>query len=47
MDKIMQNKRDLKTSEQSLFRLKKKFIKVPSLLMYYLTKLDDVIKSGF
>ena len=31
------------TSDQSLFRLQSKFIKVPLLVMYYLTKFDDVI----
>ena len=30
------------TSDQSLFRLRKKLRKIPSLVMYYLTKLDDV-----
>ena len=31
------------TSDQSLFRLQNKFRKVHSLVMYYLTKFDDVI----
>ena len=31
------------TSDQSLFRLKNKFRKIPLLAMYYLTKFDDVI----
>ena len=31
------------TSDQSLFRLQNKFRKVPLLVMYYLTKSDDVI----
>ena len=31
------------TSDQSLFRLQTKFRKIPLLIMYYLTKLDDVI----
>ena len=35
------------TSEQLLFQLKNKFGKIVLLLMYYLTKFDDVIKSGF
>ena len=35
------------TSDQSLFRLQNKFRKIPLLAMYYLTKLDDVIQSGF
>ena len=33
------------TSDQSLFRLWKKFRKIPLLAMYYLTKFDDVIQS--
>ena len=35
------------TSDQSLFRLQNKFRKIPLLLIYYLTKFDDVIKIGF
>ena len=35
------------TSEQSLFRLKHKFRKIPLLVIYYLTKFDDAIYSGF
>ena len=31
------------TSDQSLSRLRKKFRKMPILVMYYLTKFDDVI----
>ena len=31
------------TSDQSLFRLQNKFRKIPLLVMYYLTKFDDVI----
>ena len=31
------------TSDQSLLRLQTKFRKIPLLVMYYLTKLDDVI----
>ena len=31
------------TSDQPLFRLRKKFRKIPSLVMYYLTKFDNVI----
>ena len=33
----------LGTSDQSLFRLQNKFRKIPLLVMYYLTKFDDVI----
>ena len=35
------------TSDQSLFRLQNNFRKIPLLLMYYLTKFDDLIQSGF
>ena len=31
------------TSDQSLFRLQNKFRKIPLLVIYYLTKFDDVI----
>ena len=31
------------TSDQSLFRLRNKFRKIPLLVMYYLTKCDDII----
>ena len=31
------------TTDQSLFRLPNKFRKIPLLVMYYLTKFDDVI----
>ena len=31
------------TSDQSLFRLRNKFRKIPLLVIYYLTKFDDVI----
>ena len=31
------------TSDQWLFRLRNKFRKIPSLVMYYLIKFDDVI----
>ena len=34
------------TSDQSLFRLQNKFWNIPLLVMYYLNKFDDVIKSG-
>ena len=43
MDKIIKNKIGPGTSDQSLFRLQNKFRKVPFLVMYYLTKFDDVI----
>ena len=38
-----QNEEGLETSEQWLFRLRNKFRKIPLLVMYYLTKFDDVI----
>ena len=31
------------TSDQSLFRLQNKFRKIPLLVIYYLTKFDDVM----
>ena len=31
------------TSDQSLFRLRNKFRKIPLLVMYYLTKFDGII----
>ena len=31
------------TSDQSLFRLQNKFRKIPLLIIYYLTKFDDII----
>ena len=41
MDKII--KKGSGTSDQSLSRLQNKFRKTPLLVMYYLTKFDDVI----
>ena len=35
------------TSDQLLFILQNKFRKIPLLVIYYLTKFDDVIQSGF
>ena len=35
------------TSDQSLFILQNKFRKISLLVMYYLTKFDNVIQSGF
>ena len=35
------------TSDQWLFRLPNKFRKTPLLVMYYMTKFDYVIQSGF
>ena len=34
-------------SDQSLFRLQSKFRKIPQLVMYYLTKFDDVTQCSF
>ena len=47
IDKIIKNKKGPRTSDQSLFRLRDKFKKIPLIAIYYLTKSDDVIKSGF
>ena len=38
-----QKQKETGTSDQSLFRLQNKLRKVPLLVMYYLTKFDDVI----
>ena len=35
------------TSDQSLYRLQNKLKKILLLVIYYLTKSDDVIESGF
>ena len=35
------------TSDQSLFRLQNKFRKIHLLVIYSLTKFDDIIQSGF
>ena len=35
--------KDLGTSDQSFFRLQNKFRKIPLLVVYYLSKFDDVI----
>ena len=35
------------TSDQSFFRLQNKFRKIPLLVLYYLTKFDDVIQRDF
>ena len=42
-----QKQRGPRTSDQLLFRLRKYFRKIPLLVMYYLTKFDDVIYSSF
>ena len=38
-----QKQKGIGTSDQSLFRLRNKFRKITLLVMYYLTKFDDVI----
>ena len=49
MDKITKNNKGLviSDSDQSLFRLQSKFGKIPQLVMYYLTKFDDVTQCSF
>ena len=41
-----QKQKGPETSDQSLFRLRNKIRKIPLLVMYYLTKFDDVIIKG-
>ena len=38
-----QKQKEPGTSDQSLFRLQNKFRKIPLLVIYYLTKFDDII----
>ena len=38
-----QKQKEPGTSDQPLFRLQNKFLKIPLLVMYYLTKFDDVM----
>ena len=42
-----QKQKDPGSSDESLFRLQNKFRKIPLLVIYYLTKFNDVIYSGF
>ena len=42
-----QKEKGPETSDQSLFWLPNKFRKIPLLVLYYLTKFDDVIRRGF
>ena len=42
-----QKQKGSRTSDQSLFRLRNKFIRVPLFVIYYLTKFDDVMLSCF
>ena len=44
LSKVIKNKRD---NDQSLFRLQNKFRKISLLVIYYLTKSDDIILSNF
>ena len=46
MDKILKNKRGLELVTVAL-RLPNKFRKIPLLVIYYQTKFDDIIWSGF
>ena len=43
MDRIIKNKKGSGTSDQSIFRLQNKFKNVPLLVIYYLSKFDDVM----
>ena len=47
MDQIIKNNRSLELVTSRSSGYKKKFRKIPLLGMYYLTKFDDVIWSGF
>ena len=38
-----QKQKGSETSDQSLFRLRNEFRKIPLLVIYYLTKFDDVM----
>ena len=40
---LMEKQKESGTSDQLLFMLQNKFRKVPLLIMYYMTKSDDVI----
>ena len=42
-----QNQKGTGTSDQSLFRLRNKFRKIPLLVMYYLPKFDDAVFELF
>ena len=42
-----QKQKGSRTSDQSLFRLRNKFIRVPLFVIDYLTKFDDVMLSCF
>ena len=40
---IYQKQKGIIPSDQSIFTLQNKFRKIPQLVMYYLTKFDDVV----
>ena len=42
-----QKQKGPETSDQSLFRLQSKSRKMHFLVIYYLTKFDDIMQSGF
>ena len=42
-----QKQKGSETSDQSLFRLRNKFRKIPLFFIYYVTKFDDVMWSSF
>ena len=42
-----QKQKGPRTSEQLLFGFQNKFREIPLLIIYYLTKFDDVIQSSF
>ena len=43
MDKVIKSKKGPGTSDQSLSRLQNKFRKITLLVIYYLTKFDDIL----
>ena len=43
MNKVITNKRESETSDQSLFRSQNKLRKIPLFVIYYLSKFDDVM----
>ena len=43
MDKVIKNKSDLELVTSRSSGYKKKFRKIPLLVIYYLTKFDDII----
>ena len=47
LSKSLKKQKGPGTSDQSLFRLRNKFRKIYRLVMYYLTKFDDIISSDF